>query len=192
MIKLVVFDFDDTLFHTSAVHAKSYASATLEVAHLQIPFERIEQRIRNGYVYPELLQSIAPGLPLDVYDEIHKNKNDIFAKSLNAIPVNYEVVDLLPSISARYLTAIWSNSSRFNIDMLLSEWNISEFFNQICSRENMKVAKPDVGSYKKLCAELKVSPQESLLIDDSSINIQAISETGALGILPRINLLANL
>ena len=192
MIKLVVFDFDDTLFHTSTVHAKSYASAIFEVAQAQISFEEIEQKIKNGYIYPELLQSISPGLPLDFYGKIHKNKNEIFAESLSTIVPNKEVSDFLPSISARYLTAIWSNSSRINIDVLLTEWKMSEFFNQIYSRENMKVPKPDIDSYKELCAELKVSPQESLLVDDSMVNLQAVQKTGALGVLPGVNLLANL
>lgn len=192
MIKLVVFDFDDTLFYTSTIHAKSYATAILKVVQVQIPFEEIEQKIKNGSVYPELLQSICPDLPLDFYDEIHKKKNEIFANSLNTILVNKEVTDFLPSISSRYLTAIWSNSSRFNIDMLLSEWRLSEFFTQIYSKENMKVPKPNVESYKKLCSDFKVTPRESLLIDDSIVNVQAVQKTGALGVFPLVNLLANL
>ena len=184
MVKLVIFDFDDTLFFTTSVHAKSYSQAISELLKIYVSDLMIEKEIKAGAVFPGLLSSFLPEISIDLAKEIHRRKSEIYMKSSSAIRINNRIIDLLPDVSSKYFTAIWSNSSRVNIEMLLIKYHLSVFFDLIYSREDLKYLKPDIRSYIDLCAIFSTSLHESLLVDDSNVNLETIRKSGAVGLLP--------
>ena len=184
MVKLIVFDFDDTLFFTTSAHAKSYTRAIFEVLKVYVSEQLIEKEIKAGAVFPDFLTILPSELSNDLAMEIHRRKNEIYQETLIDIQVNESIANNLPDISSKCFTAIWSNSSRANIDLLLSKHNLSFFFHLIYSREDFRYRKPDTESYKALCAKFSVPVQESMLVDDSNVNLEAINRIGAIGVLP--------
>ena len=134
MVKLVIFDFDDTLFFTTSVHAKSYSQAISELLKIYVSDLMIEKEIKAGAVFPGLLSSFLPEISIDLAKEIHRRKSEIYMKSSSAIRINNRIIDLLPDVSSKYFTAIWSNSSRVNIEMLLTRILESQVGEIILSR----------------------------------------------------------
>jgi HAD superfamily hydrolase (TIGR01549 family) len=58
--------------------------------------------------------------------------------------------------------------------------SLDSIFKSVFSAERLGVSKSDPNTYKKLCNEIGVKPEEVLYIDDSDKNLEAAKEAGLL------------
>lgn len=77
-----------------------------------------------------------------------------------------------------YILALASSSKKRDIYRMLKENGLQQYFSVIVSGEDFKESKPNPEIYYDTCARLKLSPEECLIIEDSTYGIQAGKAAG--------------
>jgi HAD superfamily hydrolase (TIGR01509 family) len=97
------------------------------------------------------------------------------------------VASLVKEASRRYVLAVSSGALRHEIELILKAAGIRDAFKVIVSAEDVSVGKPDPQGFQKALARINdlfprpdppISPQESLVIEDSIAGVQAAKAAG--------------
>ncbi|HNP20923.1 MAG TPA: HAD family phosphatase [Panacibacter sp.] len=74
--------------------------------------------------------------------------------------------------------AIGSAAIPFNIDFVLDNLNIREYFGAIVSADDVDISKPHPETYLKCAAQLGVAPSECLVFEDAPKGVEAAMNAG--------------
>lgn len=74
--------------------------------------------------------------------------------------------------------AIGSAAIPFNIDFVLDNLDIRDYFSAIVSADDVAVSKPNPETYLKCAKELKVKPEECLVFEDAPKGVEAAQNAG--------------
>ena len=94
-----------------------------------------------------------------------------------------ELTDYAASLRPRYRTAILSNSADGARREEQARYSFAELFDIIIYSHEVGLVKPDQRIYALLCAELNVSPDEVVFLDDVPQNVEAACQFGLHGLL---------
>ncbi len=94
--------------------------------------------------------------------------------------------DFLEALKKDYKVYLLSNTNELHIEWVLRDLKknhgITDFdtryFDKTFYSHNMLMRKPDINIYQKLIEETKISPEESLFIDDNFDNVQGAKMAG--------------
>ncbi|MDR0299502.1 MAG: HAD family phosphatase [Streptococcaceae bacterium] len=78
-----------------------------------------------------------------------------------------------------YKLAIASSSDHQQIERCFREANLGRYFDEVCSGEDFKETKPHPEIYLTAMAKLEVTAEETLVIEDSTMGIEAGKAAGA-------------
>lgn len=200
-VKAVIFDFGGTI-DTNGIHWSEFYWDAYQECDLQVSKGNYEK----AYVEADkLFNGLKDKSTLDFYG-IQKNKiffqlehlyyNKLFEKQpdLNKLvkynrciaDIVYEKVaenikkqkPLIEKIDAKYKTALVSNFYG-NIDKVLKEFEIYDFFEHIVDSAVVGIRKPDPGIFKIGCELLRVKPENTAVVGDSySKDIEASKSLG--------------
>ncbi|WP_051912674.1 HAD family hydrolase [Carnobacterium funditum] len=179
MIKAVIFDMDGVIVDTEPIY-----------------YERLHEFFKVNGIHPALeeLDKIAGSSSTDTWEAIQriwgktldKNKyeqdyNDYFKDRPVA---NNEILDsdikkLLDWLTKeQYQIALASSSSMKEIQKVLEECKLEQYFESILSGDRFEQSKPNPEIYFKSAAQLNVKPEECLVIEDSTYGIIAAKDAG--------------
>jgi putative hydrolase of the HAD superfamily len=99
--------------------------------------------------------------------------------------LDHELTAYATSLRPRYATAILSNSADGARREEEARYSFAELFDVIIYSHEVGLAKPDPRIYRLLCAELSVSPDELIFLDDAPQNVEAACQFGIQGVLHR-------
>lgn len=86
---------------------------------------------------------------------------------------------LLAKLKERgYILALASSSSKRNIDRMLSETGLNQYFSYVVSGEQFLASKPDPEIYVYTCAQIGLPKEECLVVEDSDYGILAGKAAG--------------
>jgi HAD superfamily hydrolase (TIGR01509 family) len=74
--------------------------------------------------------------------------------------------------------AIGSAAIPFNIDFVLDNLDIRNYFSAIVSADDVSVSKPDPETYLKCAEELGIDPADCLVFEDAPKGVEAASNAG--------------
>jgi len=94
-----------------------------------------------------------------------------------------ELTDYAGSLRPRYRTAILSNSADGARREEQARYSFADLFDIIIYSHEVGLVKPDPRIYALLCAELSVSPDEVVFLDDVPQNVEAACQFGLHGLL---------
>jgi HAD superfamily hydrolase (TIGR01509 family) len=174
----ILFDHDGVLVASEPLHQSAWKQLLEE---LGLPFEEADFRTLIGKTAPQIITSLldrfSPGWDprqMDP-DQLALRKNDFYLKviekELRAYPGVREGLEWLRARGIR--TAVVSNAKRRELDAGLSTTGLKPLFDQIISREDVGVAKPDPTPYLFAAAALGVAPENCLAVEDSPPGLEA-------------------
>ena len=179
-IKAVIFDMDGVIIDSEA----SYLQFDLEFARRKTPDVTINQlygmvgaskedawtifarAIDNGQTWEELRSEFRAST--DVFS--HMDYRAIFRSEVT------EVLRLLKEKG--YLVALASSTQMDIIMRVLNENQIASYFDIIVSGSQFRQSKPNPEIYFYTAGQLGVTPEECLVIEDSTLGITAASRAG--------------
>jgi putative hydrolase of the HAD superfamily len=176
MIKAVVFDFGGVLsrFGARGDHIQRIANTLgVDTAEVGTKLNALVVQWMSGKIETDAFwkqAAVKVGAPLADYD----------SKWLSSEPYKYEpeYYDFAASLRHEgYVTAVFSNVNPSSAMMIRSAGGYRGFSPVVLSPE-IGACKPDPAAYQALLAELKLHPEEVLLVDDMPENCAAARRFG--------------
>lgn len=183
MIKLIISDFDGVLLDLKEIHfeALNKALATIDKKFVITPEEHVS--IFDGLSTKKKLKVLSETkeFPVNKFDEINDLKQKYTLELLKDFnKINKHIVDVITYLKEEgFLFCVASNAVRNTIEIGLDKLGISHLVNNILSNQDVKNSKPNPEIYLKCMSEAGVSPDETLIIEDSKHGREAAVKSGA-------------
>ena len=195
MINTVIFDLDGTLVQTEILKANSYAQAVVELSSDTIVEKDVMEVFKEvvGRSRREVAQTILERFHLEEASAKHipdfqvdkpwqalvQIRLKIYESTLNDPELlkkyrcPYSLALLRRSVENGYQTGLGTMSHCPQANRVLEILNLQQQFDFIATRDDVEYPKPDPEIYFLVARELRVSPDECLVIEDSLSGIKA-------------------
>lgn len=176
-LKALLVDLDGTLVDTSDANFAAYQAA-LAKAGVAITREWWDA---NGFgrswrqFLPELLAGRPDVDPRSVADE----KARIYPDFLDKVRVNASLVSLLEKLRPKVRAALVTTASRAGADAVLDRHGLRCLFDTIVTGDDVTAHKPSPEAFAEAARRLEVTPEDCLIVEDSSIGVAAARAFGA-------------
>lgn len=180
-LKLVIFDWDGTLADTTLPIIRAMQSACVENG-LPVPEDHAVRRL-IGYSLDQVLALLLPE-----YDPaVRRRVGDAYRNSTHN-PIRNTMTlfaDALPCLrqlrEAGYYLAVATGKGRAGLDKAVAESQTADlWYATRCASECPSKPAPDM--VLEICSELAVRPSESLVVGDTSFDLEMAANAGAQGI----------
>lgn len=176
MIKAIITDFDGTLVDTFEANLKAYQEAFVAEGETLTP-ERYNECF--GYRFERFMQEMGI-TDVDKAHAIKDTKKDVYPKHFDCLRPNKALISLIESFKAiGGKTAIASTARKENLMNAVSHLGIEQHFDLIFAGVDVKQGKPSPEIYIKTMEALGVTPEETLIFEDSQVGIDAAKASGA-------------
>ncbi len=188
-IKLVVFDFDQTLVDTLKGFDKAFSAIkqefqqflerngytiivedhSSELRKTMRELDKIREYDRNNWWNPLLkqLKVTEPQFTKDECERLTKKYWDVTAENTELFPDTLEILNYL-KMKKYQLGLITDNDGGFGLKKIrLAKCPIMKFFNQIViAGDDVPEKKPHPAAFQKVAALLKISPKACVMVGD--------------------------
>ena len=177
---LVVFDWDGTLFDSTALITRCIQAACVDVG-AQMPTDaQASYVIGMGLV--EALQHAAPGLPRERYPELGARYRHHYVARQHEIMFFDGTLAMLEALKARgHLLAVATGKSRSGLDDALNTSALRGLFDATRTADET-ASKPDPRMLFELMNDLVVGPERTLMIGDTTHDLQLALNAGVASI----------
>lgn len=167
---LIVFDWDGTLFDSTALIARCIQAAVADVGGAVPSDDAASYVIGMGLM--QALAHAAPDVPASSYPLLGQRYQQHYAAKKNEISLFEGVLPLLANLKARgHRLAVATGKSRRGLDQVLVDAHLSGFFEATRTADET-AGKPDPLMLVELMAELAVAPARCLMVGDTSHDLQ--------------------
>ncbi|EKQ57003.1 MULTISPECIES: HAD family phosphatase [unclassified Clostridium] len=178
-MKAVIFDMDGVIIDSEPIHFE-VDMQTLKDLGCNISFEELEKYVgtTNEYMITDLKRKYNINQSVDeiIQYKVEMTKKKVIESDLKPIEGIYEL--LLHLKRNNIPIAIASSSPRSFIEVVISKFEIKDYFNYIISGEEVLNGKPAPDIYFKAAKKLKVSPENCIVIEDSRNGVLAAKAAG--------------
>lgn len=174
--ELVVFDWDGTLMDSAAAIAASVQAAARDLG-LEPPSDERARHI-IGLGLEDALRHALPNLPAERYGELSARYRHHYLSRDHELTLFAGVEELLASLrAAGHLLAVATGKSRPGLDRALEVSGLGPCFHATrCADECF--SKPHPQMLEELMAEFGVAPDATLMIGDTSHDVQMAHNAG--------------
>jgi len=173
----VIWDMDGVIVDTGLYHFQAWKDI-LDPLHIPFSWDDFKQTFgMNNYGLLTKLLGHPP--TADLLSEIADKKEMRFRDLVKGkIKLEPGVFDWIDQINKHGIPqAIASSAPQANIDQLLDELSICQYFQTVVSAEKMP-GKPDPTVFLTAASNLGVAPRNSIVIEDSVAGLQAAHKAG--------------
>lgn len=176
MIKALITDFDGTLVDTFDANLRAYQKAFADVG-ITLTAERYRECF--GYRFDRFMTAMG------IFDDetalrIREAKKEYYPQYFEYLRPNHSLICLLRSWHLLGMkTAIASTARKENLMNAINHLGIADIFDLIYAGIDVKQGKPSPEIYNKTMDALDVSPEETLIFEDSNIGVEAAVSCGA-------------
>ena len=173
---LIAFDWDGTLFDSTAIIARCIQAAVLDVGGQKPSDEAASYVIGMGLM--QALAHAAPDVPKERYPLLGDRYRHHYFAIQHEISLFEGVLPMLAALKARgHLLAVATGKSRRGLDEALATSTLAGTFD--ASRTADQTAgKPDPLMLRELMAEFDVPPERTLMIGDTAHDLQMAINAG--------------
>ena len=173
---LLVFDWDGTLFDSTALITRCIQAACVDVGVPMPTDEQASYVIGMGLV--EALQHAAPGLARERYPELGARYRHHYMARQHEIVFFDGTLTMLEALKARgHLLAVATGKSRRGLDDALSGSALRGLFDATRTADET-ASKPDPRMLHELMNDLVVPPQRTVMIGDTTHDLQLAQNAG--------------
>lgn len=180
--ELIAFDWDGTLFDSTACIVKSIQAAAREMGLAEPPVERARHVIGLGL--EPALQIAVPELPREHYRELANAYRRHYFATVHEVTLFEGVPELLQQLRARgHRLAVATGKSRRGLDEALDQVGLRALFDATRTAEET-ASKPHPQMLHELMDELGSAPAATLMVGDTThdLELAANAGTAALGV----------
>lgn len=175
-IRLIITDFDGTLVNTFEANYNAYVYAFNAVNR---NLTRAQYENCFGLRFDEFMERMSIN-DKRIFEEIRRIKCEVYPNYFKHLKLNEPLLDFIRSVKPMGVKiAIASTARRRNLENVLSHLNISNIFDLIVAGEDVKEGKPSPEIYKMVMKAFSVSPQETLVFEDSVVGLESAERSGA-------------
>lgn len=181
MIKAILFDMDGVLIDAREWHYEAL-NESLALFGYKISFEAHITTYDGLPTKKKLkLLSQTDDLPTGLHDLINELKQiKTVVLSYARCKPTFNHIQTLSSLKRYgYKIAVCSNSIRNTIETMMKLSRLEEYLDGIYSNEDVSLPKPNPEIYLKAMKELKIKPNETLILEDNIHGIKAAYDSGA-------------
>ena len=173
---LIVFDWDGTLFDSTALIARCIQAACADVGEPVPSVQDASYVIGMGLT--EALQHAAPGLPAEKYPELGARYRHHYASRQNELSLFDGVLPMLQGLRERqHLLGIATGKTRRGLDDVLHSVQLRGLFDATRTADETR-SKPHPQMLQELLAELGVDAHRALMIGDTTHDMQLAANAG--------------
>ena len=174
---LIAFDWDGTLFDSTALIARCIQAACADVG-VPMPSDR-DASFVIGLGLVDALQRAAPSIPRERYRELADRYRHHYFAQQHAVVLFDGTVPMLQSLKERqHWIAVATGKSRRGLDEALASVQLRAMFDATRTADET-ASKPDPQMLLELMAELDVAPERTLMIGDTTHDLQLAVNAGA-------------
>lgn len=173
---LIAFDWDGTLFDSTAIIARCIQAAVRDVGGTEPTFEAASYVIGMGLM--QALAHAAPDVPQELYPRLSDRYRHHYFAIQHEITLFQGVLPLLADLKGHgHLLTVATGKSRRGLDEALATSALAGVFD--ASRTADQTAgKPDPLMLRELMAEFDVPPGRTLMIGDTTHDLQMALNAG--------------
>ena len=176
MIRAIIADLDGTLVDTFEANFRAYQKAFSKVG-MQLTSERYGECF--GYRHDRFMQEMDV-TDKAIADTIKELKKEYYPEYFQYLRPNTALINLIAGVKAMGgRTAIASTARKENLMNVINYFGIAHHFDLIFAGIDVKNGKPDPEIYIKAMTALGVTPEETLIFEDSQVGIDAARASGA-------------
>lgn len=174
---LIAFDWDGTLFDSTALITRSIQAACADVG-VAVPSDKDASYV-IGMGLIEALQHAAPGLPRERYGELGTRYRHHYFASQHEIVLFDGTLDMLRALKARnHWLSVATGKSRRGLDEALESVELRGMFDATRTADET-ASKPNPQMLLELMREFGVDPERTLMIGDTTHDLQLAANAGA-------------
>lgn len=170
MIKVIIFDFDGTLFDTKLDIARSVNILLKENNLKELPNEEIYRNIGNGadVLISKSFSMLGANPPKDAVEKFLKIYE---SEKLKNTKLFKGILDVVKELHRKKSLYIITNKDEKNSSEILSYFNLEKYFKKIIGRDTFGIKKPDKKLIKIVKDYENVKDEEILIVGDSEVDI---------------------
>ena len=173
---LVVFDWDGTLYDSTALITRCIQAACVDVGVPMPTDQQASYVIGMGLI--EALQHAAPGLPRERYPELGARYRHHYTARQHEVMFFDGTLAMLEALKARgHLLAVATGKSRRGLDDALGTSALRGLFDATRTADET-ASKPDPRMLNELMNDLVVGPERTLMIGDTTHDLQLAANAG--------------
>jgi phosphoglycolate phosphatase len=179
---LIAFDWDGTLFDSTGLIARCIQEACRDVGHAVPSLEQASYVIGLGL--RDALMHAAPGFPTERYGDLAQAYRKHYFASQHEVVLFDGTLDMLHALKRRnHLLAVATGKSRRGLDEAMGTTALLGVFDASRTADETQ-SKPHPQMLLELMAELGTSPERTLMIGDTTHDLQMAANAGvpALGV----------
>jgi len=178
MIKAVLFDMNGVIINDEHIHEMIF-KRTISVFGVKLSHKEYLEYCAgrtDEASYDSIAKKFNVNLPIkDLLNEKSKEYLKLFPDNFKKYP---GIVSLIKRLHQSFITALTSSSSKMEINLVLKELDIFDYFKVIVSADDVSKSKPDPEPYLITANKLNVKPAECVVIEDSKNGIMSAKEAG--------------
>jgi len=173
---LIAFDWDGTLFDSTAIIVRSIQGAVRDVGG-RVPSDQDAAYV-IGLGLGQALAHAAPDVPKEKYPLLGERYKHHYGREQDQITLFPGVLEMLSDLKARqYFLTVATGKSRWGLDQALAHVDLKDLFD--ASRTADETAgKPHPRMLHELMAELGVPPERTLMVGDTTHDLQLAANAG--------------
>ena len=173
---LIVFDWDGTLFDSTALITRCIQAACADVG-VAVPSDRDASYV-IGMGLVEALQHAAPGLSRERYPELGQRYRHHYVARQHELSLFDGTLPMLKALKARHhWLAVATGKSRSGLDEALNTVQLRGVFDATRTADET-TSKPHPQMLLELMREVGVAPERSLMIGDTTHDLQLAANAG--------------
>ena len=173
---LIAFDWDGTLFDSTALIARCIQSACGDIGVPVPDDERASYVIGLGL--HDALQHVVPGLPRERYPELGARYRHHYLARQHELVLFPGTLEMLQALKARnHWLAVATGKSRRGLDEVLHTVQLKGVFDGTRTADET-ASKPDPRMLLELMREFGVEPERTLMIGDTTHDLQLARNAG--------------
>jgi pyrophosphatase PpaX len=173
MIQAALFDFDGTLVDSlKHIHASWKEALKKHGMHLS------DQEVIDTILYATREQKKERYPDLDV-ELLHTDYHELLTKSFSDIEKHEDVDEVLEALRAKGIkTAVVTFNARDRVDHLLELFDLTKHFDVVLGSKDVERPKPNPDIALKAMEMLGTTPEETVLIGDSEMDMRTGKNAG--------------
>ena len=173
---LVVFDWDGTLFDSTALIVRSIQSACRDVG-AEVPDDRRASFV-IGMGLRAAMEHASPGLAPELYPVIAERFRHHYALNRDALTLFPGVLEMLHALRQRsHWLAVATGKSRSGLDEALHTVALKGLFDGTRTADETR-SKPDPQMLNELMRQFGAEPDRTLMIGDTTHDLQLAANAG--------------
>lgn len=173
---LIAFDWDGTLFDSTAVIARCIQLAVADVGGT-VPSDQDASYV-IGLGLMQALAHAAPDVPKEKYPLLGERYKHHYSLQQNDIVLFPGVLEMLDDLRRRqFFLTVATGKSRWGLDQALADVSLKDRFHATRTADQT-AGKPNARMLHELMAELGVPPERTLMVGDTTHDLQMAINAG--------------